>query len=219
MDSSSRVGKHSAPGLMVLCVIVAAGCRHRSDSSAPPSITAQRVPFQYADLKPENYGTPAATLVFYGTHVPVKVNAKKTGDILDLRFISHDEEIESERYRYSDREFDLVQAAEDTFTPPIPLLKFSFTTGDSWDWKGTLKEGNATRSASAQIRTSFDRVQIKTLWTDCAKSDVLLSIDSGTAAPATRQLSFWFAAGQGPFKRTFGLGSTRTLPEDEKAAK
>jgi hypothetical protein len=148
-----------------------------------------------------------------GTKIPVSLRRIGTGEDFGYSLLAHEEEIEREQYRLSDKEFDLVTADSDKFQPPLPLLRFPMKTGDSWEWKGTMKEGETDRPTTARITSFSTDLVLANLHNQAVKIVADLSISSGTPVPAQRTLTFWFTAEGGVVKREFGAGSARMPAE------
>jgi len=205
--------------LLALLVIVNLGCKpHARAVAKAPDVPAPviRVKVSHDELKPESYDSKSSVIVFAGLKIPVEVSQKNSGGQLKLSFLSYDQELSSEEYVYSKNEFGLATVDEEQFNPPIPLLRFPFTTGDTWKWKGTIKEGTANRPATAEIHPTMDRAVFDGQPQDAVKSAVILKIDGGTPRPSSRENDFWFVNGHGPVKRTIGQGSSRNPPVPDK---
>lgn len=160
-----------------------------------------------ADLKPDANPGPQKA-IYAGTVIPVDVKTNTDNGIftIDLRY--QGVSMEQEQYKSSPTEFDLVNAAGEQYTPPLPLLRFPMNAGDAWKWSGQMVTGPTSRNASAQVSTREDKVDIGTL-ADALVVQVDMSMDSGANTPATRQLSFWFVKGKGIVKREFGASTSR----------
>ena len=144
---------------------------------------------------------------------PIDLDQTLSGNALTLTLVAHGEEAEQERYTVSDKEFDLIQADVDVFAPPVPLLRFPSAPGARWDWAGVIREGTDGRDATAHVDSAADYLKSPDGLVTAEKVEVKLAISSGSAVPAERTLSFWFAPKLGLVKREFGAGTTR-LPTD-----
>ncbi|MEA2554283.1 MAG: hypothetical protein QOJ65_2459 [Fimbriimonadaceae bacterium] len=149
-----------------------------------------------------------------GVIVPVDVKVEQSGDDFSLHLVNGGQDFETEQYKNPPDGFLLVNAAGETYAPPIPLLKFPMRIGDTWKWSGDMITGPASRKADAAIRTRDDKVDMGTP-VDALLVEVDLSMYSGASQPATRRLAFWFVKGKGLVKREFG-SSTSRVPNEAK---
>lgn len=195
--------------LLPFFALLAFGCRHQSSPNAPSVEIPASALAHLAQTHDQE------SLVVGGTGLAVKVDAVPAGSMTDLVVSAHGEEVERERYLLSGSDFSLVKTDTDEFIPPLPLLHLPQSTGQTWDWKGQLRE-ETTRNASAHITTAGDRLPVDGGPTDAERVVVDLSIDSGSTTPAKRTLTFWFTPENGLVKREFGAGSTRQPLEPEK---
>jgi len=193
-------------GLPILCSLVLVGCggpkvggllKHGSGLLVSTS----------AELMPD--ANPGAQKVLYGSIViPVEVKIDKSAEDMTISLISREALLDTEKYRTAEKEFDVVNAAGEDYSPPIPLLKFPMNIGDSWSWKGQMVTAPTSRKATAVITTTDDQVDMGSP-ADALRVDVTLSMESGASAPAMRTLTFWFVKGKGIVKRDFGANTSR----------
>lgn len=184
------------------------GCKMLPKSSFQGS---QGGDITFADLKPDASPGDKAVLVLGGVNVPVKVIRTVKGNEIRLDLQAHDVIFESEVYTDDPNQFGLKDAGDETFDPPIPLLKSPMKLGDQWSWSGSMFNGVA-RSAQAVVTSKLDKVYGGGHQEDALRVDVKLSMDSGTKTPAERTLVFFFVKDRGVLKREVGSGSTR-VPE------
>lgn len=162
-----------------------------------------------ADLQPDGNPGPKAQMVLAGTVIPVDLQTKQDGDQFGISLLYNQELFEKELYQNSGETFGLVNAAGETYKPPIPLLQFPMHVGDTLNWNGTMFTGPAGRDAKATIRSRDDKVDMGDAQTDALRVDVDLEISSGANVPANRHLAFWFVKGKGLVKREFGSSTSR----------
>ena len=193
-------------------------CSCRPQSAPPaPGVTKGTGAYigEKADLKPDADPGPKAKLVLAGTVIPVEVKVKPAGEDFAIDLWYNGELFEEEQYKDGATGFSLVNAAGETYSPPITLLMFPMNIGDSWKWSGQMLTGPAGRDATAVVRTLSDKVDTGTQ-EEALLVEVDLSMYSGnTSQPAQRRLSFWFVRNKGLLKREFG-SSTSRVPFDAK---
>ncbi len=161
----------------------------------------------FAELKPDASPGKSAILAMGTTRNPVDLKAIRTGDTLRIDLIAHREVFETELYRVGKDKFSLVEAASDTFDPPLDLLTFPLVAGPGKPYKGKLTAG-LSRDVSATVSTSLDKIFMPAQ-TEAVRVDVMLSMDSGGTNPARRKLTFWFVKDRGLVQREFGNGLSR----------
>lgn len=171
-------------------------------------------------LGPTNPPPPKARLSEEGFPVPVSVELKRQDDEVEIELVTHGELFAEEKYRAEVNGISLVEAANERFTPPIPLLRFPFHVGkvEDWShWNGTMSGEHDPQPAKATTTTAEDKVLIGQLPIDAVRCDVQILIEGhGSAPPADRRLTFWFAPGHGLLKRQFASSLREPLPDDSK---
>ena len=166
-----------------------------------------------SDIAPDADPSPQQ-VVYAGTVIPVEVKRSLSPDgSLKLDFWYQGVSLETEIYRSTPTEFDLVNAAGEDYAPPIPLLRFPMNAGDSWKWSGQMMTGPTGRSASAVVSTREDKLNMA----DAIVVQVDLNMESGSSAPATRELTFRFVKGKGVIEREFGASTSRGPAEGKKS--
>ena len=169
-----------------------------------------------ADLKPDANPGPKAVLRLLTTDIPVEVSQEVESNDVTLELIAKGEEIEVEKYRSTIEKFELVQAASESFEPPLTLLKFPLEDGAKYSWEGQLKMGEIGPEATAKITVAKDSLNEKGYSGAAVLSRVELSFDGGAPTKAVRTLKFWFVEGKGVLKREFDKGSARLpVPANE----
>jgi hypothetical protein len=150
-----------------------------------------------------------AVLVLAGTRFPVEIATKSQDRFFTIELKAHGEVLETERYVSTVSEFALLEAALETYRPPLPLLRFPMAIGESWTWAGTLGVEDTFHSAEATIATSQGKLNAEGHNEDALTVRVQLKIDGDSGQPAIRNLAFWFVPGKGILRREFGHSSTR----------
>jgi hypothetical protein len=163
-----------------------------------------------SDLAPESDFGKKAVLLLAGASYPVSVALSRTDGQFSVRLVSNGEDLEEEDYRSEPEAFELTEADEERYAPPLPLLRFPMRVGDTWTWNGTMTSGGIGREASAMVHSTTDRLFVSELPHDTIKVavDILLDANPGRP-PLKRQLAFWFEPGHGMIKRAFGSASVR----------
>ena len=163
-----------------------------------------------AYLSPDAAPGGEARLTMGAVTMPVKVVRKVTPDLIELRLLAHGEPIDLEGYRSLPTEFGVVYAEGERYEPPIPLLRFPMTVGDSWTWNGHMAATGTERPVSAEIVTSIGKVTMPDGPREAVRVDVRLKMPTWGDAPAGRRtLDFWFIKGLGVVRREFGSESIR----------
>ncbi len=160
-----------------------------------------------ADLRPDADPGPEK-IVYAGTVVPVETKRNNVNGDYVMDFWYKGYSMETEKYKSTPSEFDLVNAAGEDYSPPLPLLYFPMNAGDSWKWSGQMVTEPISHNATAIISTREDEINVGTM-AHALVVEVDLSIDNGTSTPATRQLTFWFVKDKGVVKRDFGASTSR----------
>lgn len=207
---------HNRPflrSLVVATAIMAAAGFYGCQNGSSPGPQGFAIPDR-AMLKPDKLALSTCKLELAGTEYSAEIRQVQEGDQIQIDLLAHGQVIESERYQSTNESFSLVNAGGEQCDPPIPLIRYGMTVGDSWDWKGRTLTGPAPHAATAQITTSAESLTIKgqTL-PKVVRIDVNLAIESGVPdSPVPRKLSFWIAPEMGVVKRSYDNYSTRLPP-------
>jgi hypothetical protein len=150
-----------------------------------------------------------AKLTLAGDPLDVELACKDVSGEIGIKLSAHSATFEEERYRMTPTSFQLLDAAGESYEPPIELIKVPMQVGAKWDWSGKMMAGQIAHNARATITTSTNKVFASGAPLDALKVDVDFLIDGGGSSPAKRSLSFWIAPKLGVFKRKFGDSSLR----------
>lgn len=159
------------------------------------------------DLKPDADPGGIALLKIGPVKNEVELKTDRAEDRFVIDLVAHGEAFETETYQVGKDTFYLVEAASDTFDPPVLLLQFPLYVNTNRVYQGTLKSGQSHK-VLGKIRTTLDKVYMPTQ-TEAVRVDLDLQMDSGGPNPAERKLSFWFVKDRGLVKREFGSGLSR----------
>ncbi len=167
------------------------------------------------ELLPDALYSPKAVLNYGGTPVAVEMKREVEDSTVKFMLLAHDQVVETETYMSSVGEFALVSIDEE-FVPPLPLLKFPMTIGEGWTWKGELVVGGRRHAAEAEIKPSTEQLYLtKAGGLNTVKVEVHLQIDTKTATPAKRPITYWFVKGKGIVQREIGKATSRApAPSD-----
>lgn len=194
----AAIGRGPAALWAALCV----GC------TAPPH--HGEVISSISQIAPATIPGTSADLLLAGTPYPVQIVVKRSGNIMELVLQNHGEPFEIERYEVSPDQFGLIDAAEEHFAPPLPLLKFPLTMGEEWGWSGTMSTGQIPRLATAKVTPAWETLFLSGVSHKTVKIDVDLSLYANKGkSPLKRSLDFWFEPKLGLIKRQFGSTSIR----------
>jgi hypothetical protein len=161
------------------------------------------------ELRPDHLKGDEFKLSSAGSSRDVKALERRSGDryTIDLRL--HDETYDTETYVVREGSFSLESGAGEVYDPPIPILKFPMTVGDHWQWSGTAAAGDEPMRATAKIATTKESLFVCDLSFESVESTVELSLPTQDGLMIERKMTFYFAPGQGLFKREFGATSIR----------
>ena len=162
-----------------------------------------------AELKPNANPGSKAVLRLLKTDIPVDVKLKVDSSEVSLELLAKGELLEVEKYRSTIEKFELVQAASESFDPPLTLLRFPLEDGAQYAWEGRLKMGEVGPDATAKVTIRKDNLNEKDYAGTAVLSLVELLFDGGAPTKASRTLKFWFVEGKGVLKREFDKGSAR----------
>ena len=150
-----------------------------------------------------------AYIIYDGYPVEATVQAVNRPGEVDFSFEAHGDVLDLELYSYDEKTFRYRGNGDETYTPPIPLLKFPLEVGDSWTWAGNFNWGNRDRKAPAEISTESERLNTLAGEFGTVKVTVEIEIESGGEKPVGYTLHFWFAPKRGLVRREFANNTTR----------
>jgi len=184
----------------VLVVILAA--------SSTGCVTGSNVDFdkieRTQDFFPTKFEMPITLRL---ANVAIEADAKMTvdGTTRTIKIFKDGVPIEEEVYVVT-TELVAVKSmgTGETFEPPLPLIKFPMSVGDSFDWEGKIVFAGHELEGKAKSVTSRDTPDLATGPRETLKVAVELEISDGSPKPATRKLEYWFAEGVGPVRRDYG---------------
>lgn len=159
-----------------------------------------------------------AALVLAGTKIPVELTAGVEGSTLDISLSAFGELLERERYYIAKGEFALLEALDEVYEPPLPLLTSASSTSRAASWSGTVLSGGRKRSAKASIGLEWAPLEELDGKPKALKVGVSLHIESGEGVVAERTLAFYFPPKRGLLKREFGHASARIPVARESGA-
>ena len=196
--------------LIVLIAASLTGCVERkADSGWSITVGVKAARYHADSLKPDTVPYEDCRIVMNGHTFPVQVATSAQNGLIRHSFSSQDVVIESETYRLSPGSFELVAYGDETFTKPIPILKFPLVVGDSWTWQGSFGATQSLIPATAEIRTESEPLALANFpQSDSVRTEVTLQYGAA-AKPTERKLMFWFVEGRGMVKRQIHFGSTR----------
>lgn len=189
-------------GLVAAMIATLVGCDHFGSHAAANFPTVE-------DLSPSRPPPTKETLTLGGVELPVTLKSMRSGSQLSISIESCGSNCETERYDSTKDRFSLVQAAGESYIPPIPLLAFPLTVGNKTEWVGSLSAGNSPSKATATVATSLDQQFGPSSSEQTVKVVVDLTITNSDGHEAKRELIFWFDREHGLFHRKFGTSSER----------
>lgn len=191
-------------------------------SQAPETISARYD--TASDLKPDATPPELGSILLIGTQFDVVLKEIKEGDTTTYKWLTPEEEggslVEEEQYSLQNSTFSLASKSAESFNPPIPLLKFPFEVGDTYEWKGEQQRGQGRYPATATITSSSEILNLPVGKFEAIRIDVNLLVEAGSPGGISNTFKFWFKPQEGLVMREFGVGSSREprnapAPEDE----
>jgi|GEM_PF-915552 len=215
MTSSFKIGLLLTPALL----LTGCGMFGSTPSAKPsPAPTPTNIETEFRtndDLKPDVAPPAEAHIILSGTEIPVTLTEKRESNSIVYSWMVDAEgetgtpvEVEREKYFSSKDLFSFAATAHEKYDPPLNLIRYPLTVGDSWDWSGDVVIGKNRTKANAKITSSADTLNLPAGNT----SALLITVDltyAGNAAPSVRQLKFWFKPGMGLIRRELWGSSTR----------
>ncbi len=181
--------------LCLACVLV--GCVPKRGGDLGDSITSNQ-------LEPTKLTGESCIMRFGDKDVRTDLVSKVEPGRYLIEMHAYGETLEREVYRSTDSEFAIIEILGESYSDPLPLLKFPLSLPQSLQWKGTINTAGIGRGATAKIRAN--KVGESPLAnTDAAiEVQVALEIQTGGPRSSIRELTFWFVPNHGLQRRTFG---------------
>jgi len=155
-----------------------------------------------SEIAPDAAFSDQAELIFQDIPVPVAMKRSVKDDEVRFDFLSMEEILDSEKYVMDQSSFGLKEMNLESYSPPIPLLKFPLMVGNKWEWNGVQESGGRTHKSWATISTEI--VTLPEFALETVHVTVDLFIDSTVGRASERKIEFWFTKGRGIVKRTYG---------------
>ena len=160
-------------------------------------------------LDPSALPYTQARIILAGTEVPAEMSREVKGADVYFKIVSKNAVLEEEHYENDKNGFRFASLTGETFNPPIPLIRYPFKVGESWEWTGTAGLGPNIKKATAVLKSAGDTLNLATGVYDCVRVTADLVVSTGGPGKSTRPLKFWFEPGKGIVKREFAYSSTR----------
>ncbi len=204
---------------IVAAGILTSGCEKETVHSVTltPVVEVRSI----GDFKPDALPYTDAQIIIYGTNIDARLEADRSEGTLELAILTDDQVVERENYKFSEGSFKFAGTMDDTYDPPVPLVKFPMEVGDTWSWGGTIKSAGIEREATAKIASSNEVLNISGGPYETVLVTVNIWIDADQEEKAERSMKFWFVPGKGIIQRDYEHSMTRTskptesMPETE----
>jgi hypothetical protein len=219
----------STLNLFALATLGLVGCFPTQEGikvGTPPDVPITPIAQDFqseADLKASTTPPKLANIILSGTSIPVVLQEKRTQNVITYTWIvdSNKEsgepvEVESEKYFFNGKLFSFAATAHEQYNPPINLIRYPMTVGDTWEWAGDVIFGKTKAKAKATITTSAEEVNLDTGKFSALKVNVEVNFEANSA-PKKRELTFFFKPGEGLIRRELWASSTRTPRNPETA--
>lgn len=162
-----------------------------------------------SDLAPDTPPSQRAIVRLSGSPFEVDLATRKDKNRFQIMLSKDGVEFDREEYVDAYNGFKLAEAAGETYSPPIDLLRYPTKLGDSWDWSGEIRLVDDARKANAHIETMEETQYIGEVPVKAVKVRVELKFETAPEVHAERTLTFWFAPKRGLFKRQYDTVSVR----------
>lgn len=188
-----------------------AGCYlQQANSKAPESNHAEGRKFvDEKSLDPSALPYTEARIIMGGLEVPAQMARVVEGKAVTFQISAKNVVLEEEHYENEPTGFRFASLTGESFSPPIPLIRYPLTVGEEWQWTGTAGLGPNLKQATATLTSSNDTLNLATGMADCVRISVDLVVATGGPGQSKRPLKFWFEPGKGIVKREFAYSSTR----------
>lgn len=162
-----------------------------------------------ASLNPAGLPYSSGTLILAGTPVPIGLTRAEKDGTVTFDLTAKHVVLESEKYISDENKFQFVSLSEESFSPPISILRFPFTVGETWKWEGSANLGKNQKPATAELTSATETINLSAGVYKCIRVSVDLTVETSSGAKSKRMLKFWFQPKVGLIKREFGYSSTR----------
>lgn len=187
-----------------------AGCLLKPGDQVVTEVPAVAKTFANAEsLRPDVAPYTSARLLLAGTPLTVSMARSQKNDIVSFDLIARKEVLEVERYQLDENGFRFASLSDEKFVPPIPLVRYPFTVGESWHWSGTAGLGPNEKKATAELTSASETVNLAGGVHGCVVIVANLVVASPGGTDSKRTLRFWIEPKKGIIKREFGFSSTR----------
>jgi len=156
------------------------------------------------DFFPTKFEMPV-TLKLANVEIEAEAKMQTEGTTRTIMISKDGVPIEEEVYEVTTQQIAIKSMGTgETFEPPLPLIKFPMSVGDTFDWDGKIVFAGHELIGKAKIVTSRDTPDLATGPRETLKVSVELELSDGSPKPAKRRLDYWFAEGVGPVRRDYG---------------
>ena len=186
-----------------------AGCFLRS---APPVVAGQTTFKTYkaaSELAPDTLPYKSAKLILSGTSLPVEMSRSQSNDTVTFSLTARKEVLEVERYQSDATGFRFSGLTDESFAPPIPIVRYPFVVGESWTWSGIAGLGSNGKQATAILNSNDETLNLAGGVHSCVLVVANVVVESPGGTKSKRILKFWIEPLKGIVKREFGFSSTR----------
>ena len=189
---------------------VLAGCLIKPGLSNGQEVTPVTKTYQdRQSLKADELPYKSARLILAGTSLPVEMNRVQKGNDVSFRLVTRNEVLETERFQSDATGFRFAGLSDEHFVPPIPLVRYPFIVGESWQWSGVAGLGPNEKAATANLRSDSETINLAGGVHGCIVVVADLVVHTSTGTDSKRTLKFWIEPQKGLIKREFGFSSTR----------
>lgn len=173
------------------------------------------------DFFPQQWKHPAAVWQVGTIRSDATLRVKKDGNTRVIELLYADKVVETEVYEVTTEQIGLVSWWDESerFEPPLPLLKFPMPLPSDWEWKGKHHIGSRALDAEAKVNATKETLDLATGTTETVKVTVKVTTRDGSGTEKERTLTFWFAPGEGPVRREYGLGQVREPRSEKESAR
>jgi hypothetical protein len=162
-----------------------------------------------SSFRPDRLPASEASLILAGTRLPVELKERRSDGKFEIVVLAHGEDVEVETYLVAPDSFSFAGLSGESFEPPIPILRFPLVLDGRWDWAGKAFLGPVGRPARAAVAVESESLNLASGTLKAVRVDVDLSVETGKATTAKRELKFWLAPDSGVVRREFGSSSLR----------